>query len=576
MSRIVMWPWRSVAAAVLVMYSLCVAASCYGREDPCHALPGIPLQPLEMAGATDCGAASVKPSPVRSSGRRPEFGFTPRILRRLGEQEEERNGSEGGTAGMRLSMSRRSSHPSESSNSGLHSAESLQRSLERDFRRVDGFAERMLSAAPREASSSSSSSRSNFRASFPDLTQPGGKKKQQADDDPSAVNSSTGLYKFESLVESGVPFGSGEYFMDLYVGTPPRHFSVIIDTGSDLTWVQCDPCQLCYHQKGPVFHPSNSSTYEGLTCDSENCASAGGFGDDPANCQKTSKGPGVCKYFYYYGDLSNTTGDYAFETVTFHVSRGEPLQIEQILFGCGHSNIGLFQGAGGLLGLGQGPISFVSQVGNLFGDKFSYCLVDRDDPFFIGSPLIFGEDEVYAKLQAKTQWTPFLEHTPIDTFYYVNITGVSVGGELLKIPETAWQIDMDGYGGTIFDSGTTLSYFRHDAYEAIKKAFVDRISYPMVTSVPVLSVCYNITGIQRPDFPSLSITFKDDAVMDLPFKNYFIRPDPNENVYCLALLGMPSKSLNIIGNFQQQNFHVVYDRGNVRLGFAPVDCTGIL
>ncbi|CAM6129133.1 unnamed protein product [Calypogeia fissa] len=584
MSRIIRQGHWVAAVVVVVIYTLCVAASpCYGKRDPCFEgnvhklgvlptssvssdLPSIPNDSINIGGVRDCETSSISHQAAKNSA----FGI-PRIARKLGE-EDGSHGESVGTPGMRLSLSRRSSHPS-SSEANMHPMESLQRSMKRDFHRVNGFVKRiLLTAQPKEEASYM---RPKFREGFPDLTHPGGRKDQPTDQSAS-LNSSSGLYKFESTVKSGVPFGSGEYFMDFYVGTPPRHFSVIIDTGSDLTWVQCDPCELCYHQDGPVFQPNMSSTYQGLTCNAESCKSGGGYGDDPNRCQATTKEPGLCRYFYYYGDLSNTTGDFALETVTFPVSKGDPLQIEQILFGCGHSNIGLFQGAGGLLGLGQGPISFVSQIGKLFGDKFSYCLVDRDDPSYIGSPLIFGEDEIYKVLQPRFQWTPFLKNTPVDTFYYVNITAVSVGGERLKIPETAWQVDMDGYGGTIIDSGTTLSYFRQEAYDAIKQAFVDRISYPVVTTVPVLSLCYNVSGVQSTDFPSLSIIFKGDAVMDLPFKNYFIRPDPAENVYCLALLGMPQKSLNILGNFLSQNFHIVFDRGNVRLGFAPVDCTSIL
>lgn len=38
---------------------------------------------------------------------------------------------------------------------------------------------------------------------------------------------------------SGSEFGSSEYFVQLKVGTPPQTFMLIVDTGSDLTWVKC-------------------------------------------------------------------------------------------------------------------------------------------------------------------------------------------------------------------------------------------------------------------------------------------------------------------------------------------------
>ncbi|KAG0498257.1 hypothetical protein HPP92_002948 [Vanilla planifolia] len=64
--------------------------------------------------------------------------------------------------------------------------------------------------------------------------------------------------RLSATVESGVALGSGEYFIDVFIGTPPRHFSLILDTGSDLNWVQCVPCHACFEQRDqsttPVHH----------------------------------------------------------------------------------------------------------------------------------------------------------------------------------------------------------------------------------------------------------------------------------------------------------------------------------
>ena len=46
------------------------------------------------------------------------------------------------------------------------------------------------------------------------------------------------------------------------------------------------------------------------------------------------------------------------------------------VFGCGFEQSGLFDWASlGLVGLGGGPLSLVSQLGPKIGYKFSYCLV---------------------------------------------------------------------------------------------------------------------------------------------------------------------------------------------------------
>lgn len=54
---------------------------------------------------------------------------------------------------------------------------------------------------------------------------------------------------------SGTEQGSGEYFVRIGVGSPPKNQYVVIDSGSDIIWVQCQPCTQCYHQSDPVFNP---------------------------------------------------------------------------------------------------------------------------------------------------------------------------------------------------------------------------------------------------------------------------------------------------------------------------------
>lgn len=80
-------------------------------------------------------------------------------------------------------------------------------------------------------------------------------------------NAEFGAQEFQSPVRAG----AGEYLMTLTLGTPPQQFSVIVDTGSDLNWVQCMPCQVCYQQPGPKFDPSKSSTFHKATCTANLC-----------------------------------------------------------------------------------------------------------------------------------------------------------------------------------------------------------------------------------------------------------------------------------------------------------------
>lgn len=76
---------------------------------------------------------------------------------------------------------------------------------------------------------------------------------------------------FQAPVISGLSLGSGEYFIRVSVGTPPRGMYLVMDTGSDILWLQCAPCVSCYHQCDEVFDPYKSSTYSTLGCNSRQC-----------------------------------------------------------------------------------------------------------------------------------------------------------------------------------------------------------------------------------------------------------------------------------------------------------------
>uniref|UniRef100_A0ACD5VD92 Uncharacterized protein n=1 Tax=Avena sativa TaxID=4498 RepID=A0ACD5VD92_AVESA len=396
-----------------------------------------------------------------------------------------------------------------------------------------------------------------------------GKRGAQASSSPRRALSE----RLVATVESGVAIGSGEYLVDVYVGTPPRRFQMIMDTGSDLNWLQCAPCLDCFDQRGPVFDPAASTSYRNVTCGDNRCGLVSPPTVAPRTCRRPRGDP--CPYYYWYGDQSNTTGDLALEAFTVNLTAaGASRRVDGVAFGCGHWNRGLFHGAAGLLGLGRGPLSFASQLRAVYGHAFSYCLVDHGSA--VGSKIVFGDDNVLLA-HPQLNYTAFAPTAAnsADTFYYVRLKGVLVGGEMLDISSETWGVAKDGSGGTIIDSGTTLSYFPEPAYQVIRKAFIQRMSktYPLIADFPVLSPCYNVSGVENVEVPEFSLLFTDGAVWDFPAENYFIRLE--REIMCLAVLGTPHSAMSIIGNYQQQNFHVLYDLQNNRLGFAPRRCAEV-
>ncbi|CAL5031788.1 unnamed protein product [Urochloa decumbens] len=355
--------------------------------------------------------------------------------------------------------------------------------------------------------------------------------------------------------------GNGEFLMDLAIGTPALSYAAIVDTGSDLVWTQCKPCVECFKQSTPVFDPSKSSTYAAVPCSSDLCS-------DLPTSTCASAASNKCGYTYTYGDSSSTQGVLATETFTL----GDSSKLPGVAFGCGDTNEGdgFSQGAG-LVGLGRGPLSLVSQLGL---DKFSYCLTSLDDGAG-KSPLLLGgsvADISESKATAPVQSTPLVKNPIQPSFYYVTLTGLTVGSTRIALPASAFAIQDDGTGGVIVDSGTSITYLEVEGYRALKKAFVAQMSLPVADgSETGLDLCFRAPakGVDEVKVPKLVFHFDGGADLDLPAENYMVL-DSGSGALCLTVAA--SRGLSIIGNFQQQNFQFVYDVAGDTLSFAPVQC----
>lgn len=102
----------------------------------------------------------------------------------------------------------------------------------------------------------------------------------------------------------------------------------------------------------------------------------------------------------------------------------------------------------GLLGLGRGPLSLLSQSQNLYQSTFSYCLPSFRSLNFSGS-LRLGP--IGQPKRIKT--TPLLKNPRRSSLYYVNLVAIRVGRRVVDIPPNALAFDPTTGAGTIFDSG---------------------------------------------------------------------------------------------------------------------------
>jgi hypothetical protein len=148
---------------------------------------------------------------------------------------------------------------------------------------------------------------------------------------------------------STLTYDDGEYLMSYSVGTPPFKVYGLIDTGSNLVWLQCQPCNICYNQTSPIFNPSKSSSYKNISCSSRTCKYV-----EDTSC---SYGGDACEYTYDYGNGLKTRGNLGVETITLDSTSGSSVSFPKIMIGCGHTNTLPYNGqSSGVIGLASGPI----------------------------------------------------------------------------------------------------------------------------------------------------------------------------------------------------------------------------
>ncbi|GLJ14243.1 hypothetical protein SUGI_0228940 [Cryptomeria japonica] len=358
---------------------------------------------------------------------------------------------------------------------------------------------------------------------------------------------------------SGQAISSSNYIIKLGFGTPAQSFYTVLDTGSNIAWIPCNPCSGC-SSKQQLFEPSKSPTYKYLTCASQQCQllRVCTNNDNSVNCSRTQR----------YGDQSQVDELLSSETLSVGSER-----VENFVFGCANAARGLIQRAPGLVGFGRNPLSFVSQTATLYDSVFSYCLPSLRSSAFSGS-LLLGKGALSAQ---GLKFTPLLSSARYPSFYYVGLNGISVGEELVSIPAGTLNLDQSTGRGTIIDSGTVITRLVEPAYNAMRDSFRRQLSnLTMASPTQLFDTCYNKPSSEF-EFPLITLHFDDGLGLTLPMENTLIPENEEGSVLCLAFALPPGGGdnvLSIFGNYQQQKMRIVHDVAGSRLGIASENCDG--
>ncbi|KAE9621363.1 putative nepenthesin [Lupinus albus] len=235
-----------------------------------------------------------------------------------------------------------------------------------------------------------------------------------------------------------------------------------------------------------------------------------------------------------------------------------------MILGCGHHNEGIFNDKTmGIVGLGRGPLSFISQIGSSFGGrKFSHCLVPYDTDFLIPSIMSFGSgSEVVGDGVVSTP----LITKEFKSFYYVTLQGISVG-------DTYLSFESSSKGNIIIDAGTTLTLLPQKFHNQLVDEVKKQVPMEPIMDDPEIGnrLCYKRqTNFQE---PIITTHFEGADIQLTPIQTFYQGKD---GVFCLGFKSIDS-DVGFYGDQAQIDYLIGFDLEREVVSFKATDCTKYL
>ncbi|CAD6340489.1 unnamed protein product [Miscanthus lutarioriparius] len=311
--------------------------------------------------------------------------------------------------------------------------------------------------------------------------------------------------------------------------------TVVLDTASDVPWVQCHPSASATDiTSSSSYDPARSATYTALACNSAACAELG----------RLYRGACVNNHCQYRvpipssPSLSSSSGTHA------EAKQGEEGSLDNA--------------TAGVMALGGGPESLVSQTAATYGSAFSYCIPateSRQPGFFV----LGGSGDPSAG--AGYVVTPLLRYARVPTFYRVRLLAIAVDGQQLNVTPSVFA------AGSVLDSRTAITRLPPTAYQTLREAFRSRMAmYREAPPQGNLDTCYDFTGAFLVMVPRIALLFDGNAVVALDRQGILFHD-------CLAFTSNSDDRMpGILGNVQQQTMEVLYNVGGGSVGFRRGAC----
>ncbi|KAG0458324.1 hypothetical protein HPP92_023481 [Vanilla planifolia] len=360
----------------------------------------------------------------------------------------------------------------------------------------------------------------------------------------------------------------GQYYTAIYVGNPPRPYFLDVDTGSDLTWIQCDaPCISC--TKGPHswYKPSKSKIVEPWD----------------SLCQEIQRNQNhwscdlcqQCDYEIEYADRSSSVGVLARDEMHLMMSNGDRSKVN-FVFGCAYDQQGQFLSSAktdGILGLSNAKVGIPSQLASqgVINNVLGHCIAGGAKN---GGYMFFGDEFVP---RWGITWIPL--QSGLMNNYGKDVAKVSYGRKQTIVE----HVGRNAYYA-IFDSGSTYSYFPGEAYSTLINSFNYQVDGLIPdSSDPFLPLCWQSSFARsiedvRHLFEPLILHFGKrwlifPTTFTIPPEGYLIIN--NKGNICLGILNgseVHDGSIIILGDISLRGRLIVYDNVQQKIGWAESDC----
>ncbi|CAD8175761.1 unnamed protein product [Paramecium octaurelia] len=356
----------------------------------------------------------------------------------------------------------------------------------------------------------------------------------------------------------------GYYYMNIYVGENMTKHSVIVDTGSQATTINCNQCHQCGQHQNPPYS-FNENNYNSSDLRREfNCSS---FEHDR------------CNFASYYVEGSSIGGFYFKDKVLIGdgLIQLDDQYIKQESFesilGCTQFETGQLyqQMADGIFGLApinnhsQHPpnlIDFIAKKDKALSLKrrFSICLNDDYGYISVGGYDVIRQDPDF-KIN-KIKFKPTQQ-------YQVNLTKIAFGGQTFTINSKIYTAGQ----GTFIDSGATISYMDREIYTQLVQSIKDHfeLNQAPIKTISQQQVCFEFTknvSDQYSHFPTIKFTFDDDV--EIYWKPQEYLNVQNQQV-CIGVERLSDRV--ILGQNWMRKKDILFDLDQQEISIVSANCT---